>query len=83
MCGGRGRAVRAGPLRGAALAAVVRCVRDPWCLAALLSAPLAVPPSRQVLAGDNGLALIKALGAIGRLEFVYAVLITVGLVIGR
>ncbi len=68
---------------GAYLAVLVMGVRQPWCLLALLSAPLAFPPIRQVLAGDKGPALITALGGIGRLESVYAVLLTVGLVLGR
>ncbi len=68
---------------GAFLAVLVVGLRHPWCLLALLSAPLALPPVRSVLAGDKGFALIRALGAIGRLEIVYAVLLTVGLVLGR
>lgn len=68
---------------GAYLAVIVIGVRHPWCLLALLSLPLALPPVRQVLGGDRGLLLIKALGAIGRLEFVYAVCITIGLGLSR
>ncbi len=70
-------------IAGAFLAVIVIGVRHPWCMLALLSLPLAIAPVRQVTAGGKGLALIKALGAIGRLEFVYAVLITAGLMIGR
>ncbi len=70
-------------IAGAYLAVVVIGIRHPWCLLGLLSAPLAVVPIRQVLGGDKGLTLIRALGAIGRLEFVYAVLITIGLALGR
>ncbi len=68
---------------GAYLAVVVVGVRHPWCLLALLSLPLAVPPIRAVLGGGKGPVLITALGGIGRLEFVYAVLITIGLVLER
>jgi 1,4-dihydroxy-2-naphthoate octaprenyltransferase len=68
---------------GAYLAVLVIALREPWCLLALLSAPLALPPIRQVLAGEKGPSLITALGGIGRLEFVYAVLLTLGLVVGR
>jgi 1,4-dihydroxy-2-naphthoate octaprenyltransferase len=70
-------------ISGAYLAIVVVGIRHPWCLLGLLSAPLAIGPIRQVLGGDKGPSLIKALGAIGRLEIVYAALITAGLVIGR
>ncbi|QNK82820.1 1,4-dihydroxy-2-naphthoate polyprenyltransferase [Nakamurella sp. PAMC28650] len=70
-------------IAGAYLAVVVIGIRHPWCLLGLLSAPLAVVPIRQVLGGDKGPTLIRALGAIGRLEFVYAVLITIGLALGR
>ena len=68
---------------GAYLAIIVVGIRHPWTLLGLLSVPLAVPPLRQVITGDKGPALLKALGAIGRLEFVYAVLVTIGLMLGR
>ncbi len=68
---------------GAYLAVLVMSIRHPWCLLALLSVPLAIPPVRQILGGDKGPSLIRSLGAIGRLEFVYAVLLTVGLVLSR
>jgi 1,4-dihydroxy-2-naphthoate octaprenyltransferase len=64
---------------GAFLAVLVIGLRHPWALLALLSAPLAVPPVRQVLAGARGPSLIAVLGATGRLEFVYAVLLGLGL----
>jgi 1,4-dihydroxy-2-naphthoate polyprenyltransferase len=68
---------------GAYLAVLVVGLRHPWCLLALLSLPLAAAPIRQVLGGAKGPDLIKALGAIGRLEFGYAVLVTAGLALGR
>ena len=77
------RWVLVGTVGGAYLAVGVVGIAHPWCLIALLSVPLAIPPVRQVINGDQGLALIRPLGAIGRLEFVYAALITLGLVIGR
>lgn len=70
-------------IAGAYLAVIVIGVRHPWCLLGLLSAPLAIAPIKQVLGGDKGPALIRSLGAIGRLEFVYALLVTIGLVLGR
>ncbi|AZI58752.1 1,4-dihydroxy-2-naphthoate polyprenyltransferase [Nakamurella antarctica] len=63
------------------LAVVVVGIRHPWCLIALLAVPLAVPPIRSVLAGARGPKLISVLGATGRLELVYAVLLTAGLLL--
>ncbi len=80
---GRARWLLVTTIGGAYLAVGVVGITHPWCLIALLSVPLAIPPVRQVINGDRGLALIRPLGAIGRLEFVYAALITLGLVIGR
>ncbi|TKV58581.1 1,4-dihydroxy-2-naphthoate polyprenyltransferase [Nakamurella flava] len=67
-------------IAGAYLAVLVVGIGHPWCLLALLSLPLAVPPVRAVLGGAKGRDLIAVLGATGRLEFVYAVLLTIGLV---
>ena len=77
------RLVLVSTVGGAFLAVLVLGLAQPWCLLALLSAPLAIAPLRRVLRGDHGVALLKALGAVGRLEFVYAVLITAGLMLGR
>ncbi len=63
------------------LAILVIGIRHPWCLLGLLAIPLALGPVRQVLAGARGPALISVLGATGRLELVYAVLLTVGLIL--
>ncbi|MGS0687604.1 1,4-dihydroxy-2-naphthoate polyprenyltransferase [Nakamurella sp. GG22] len=65
-------------LAGAFVAAATVGVTSPWCFLALLPLPLAVPPVRQVLGGARGGALIPVLGATGRLEFVYAVLLGLG-----
>jgi 1,4-dihydroxy-2-naphthoate octaprenyltransferase len=73
------RKVYALMISGAFLAVVVIGFRHPWSLLALLSAPLAVPPVRQVLGGARGPSLIAVLGATGRLEFIYAVLLGLGL----
>ena len=64
---------------GAFVAAIGIALTSPWSLLALLAAPLAVAPIRQVLGGARGPALIPVLGATGRLEFVYAVLLGIGL----
>lgn len=66
-------------IAGAFLAVLVIGLSHPWSLFALLAIPLAVPPVRQVLGGARGRALIAVLGATGRLEFVYAVLLALGL----
>jgi len=66
-------------IAGAFLAVLVIGLGHPWALLALLAIPLAVPPVRQVLGGARGRALIVVLGATGRLEFVYAVLLGLGL----
>jgi 1,4-dihydroxy-2-naphthoate polyprenyltransferase len=68
---------------GAFLAVIVIGIRHPWCLLALLAAPLAIPPVRATLGGVRGRALIPALGAIGRLEIVWSILLTVGLILDR
>jgi len=64
---------------GALLAVVVMGLGHPWCLLALLSVQLAVPPVRQVLGGARGPALIAVLGGTARLEIVYAALLGLGL----
>ena len=66
---------------GAFIAAMSIALTSPWCLLTLLAVPLAVPPIRRVLGGARGQALIPVLGATGRLEFVYAVLLGAGLAI--
>ena len=54
-------------------------VGRPWALLALLAAPLAVPPSRVVLSGGRGPALIAALQATGLLTLATGVLLAAGL----
>ena len=54
-------------------------VLHPWALLGLLAAPLAVPPSRTVLTGGQGPALIGALQGTGRLTLVTGVLLAAGL----
>ncbi len=63
------------------LAILVMGIRHPWCLLGLLAIPLALAPVKQVLNGARGPALISVLGATGRLELIYAVLLTIGLVL--
>ena len=66
-------------IAGAFPAVAVSGLRHPWCLLAMLAAPLAVPPVREVLGGARGPALIGVLGATARLEIVYAALLAAGL----
>ena len=68
---------------GAYLAVLVIGLRQPWCLLAPLGRRFG-PPAGPAGAGGpgQGSALITALGGTGRLEFVYAVLLTLGLVLG-
>src|SRR5690606_25168963 len=54
-------------------------VARPWALLGLLAVPLAVPPSRTVLTGGQGPALIGALQGTGRLTLVTGVLLGAGL----
>ena len=53
---------------------------SPWPLLALLSVPLLLPLRHQVRAGASAVDLIGALGGTGRLELVFAVLLSIGLV---
>jgi 1,4-dihydroxy-2-naphthoate polyprenyltransferase len=54
-------------------------VLRPWVLLALLAAALAVPPSRVVLRGGRGPALIAALAGTGQVTLVTGVLLATGL----
>jgi 1,4-dihydroxy-2-naphthoate octaprenyltransferase len=77
------RRVYALMVAGAFLAVAVVGLRHPWCLLGLGAAALAVPPVRAVLAGATGRELIAVLVATARTEFGYAVLVTLGLILGR
>jgi 1,4-dihydroxy-2-naphthoate octaprenyltransferase len=55
--------------------AVVR----PWSLVALASLPLALRPVRRVLAGESGKGLIEVLGATGRVQLVFGLLLAFGI----
>ena len=62
--------------------AAAAAVSAPWSLLALACLPLAFGPVRAVLGGATGGRLIEVLGATGRLELVYAVLLAAGLAAG-
>jgi len=53
----------------------------PWTALVLLALPLAILPARVVLRGAAGRALIPVLGATGRLELVFSVLLLLGFVL--
>lgn len=53
--------------------------RHPWAWLTLGCVPFTWPPVKAVLDGASGRALIAVLGATGRLELLYAVLLTAGL----
>jgi 1,4-dihydroxy-2-naphthoate polyprenyltransferase len=78
----RTRWLYVGLLLAAFVLVVVAAAWRPWVLVALLAAPLVVAPVRTVRAGARGPGLIPVLGATGRLQLVFGVLATVGLVIG-
>ena len=79
----RARWLYAGLLAVAAVAAGAAAVLvTPLALLALGAFPLAVSPLRAVLGGASGLALIPALGATGRLELAYGLLLGAGLALG-
>lgn len=63
------------------LAAAAMAPAAPFVLLALAAVPLAVVPTRQVLAGTTGRGLITVLGQTGRLQIAFGVLLTVGLAI--
>ncbi|HLH47500.1 MAG TPA: 1,4-dihydroxy-2-naphthoate polyprenyltransferase [Acidimicrobiales bacterium] len=54
-------------------------VARPGALLALAAVPLAVPPLRRVLAGEEGRGLIEVLGATGRVQLLAGALLAVGL----
>ncbi|MET0662133.1 MAG: UbiA family prenyltransferase, partial [Ilumatobacteraceae bacterium] len=51
-------------------------------LLAFVAAPLAIVPSRAVLRGASGRDLIGVLGGTGRVQLAYALLASIGLILG-
>jgi 1,4-dihydroxy-2-naphthoate octaprenyltransferase len=62
------------------LVAAVAVVR-PWALIALAGLAPAVPPIRKVAAGETGRGLIEVLGATGRVQLVFGLLLAAGIAI--
>jgi 1,4-dihydroxy-2-naphthoate polyprenyltransferase len=73
------RTLYAGCLIGALVAVAATAVLEPWALIALLAAPLALVPIRNVRTRSDPPALIAALVGTARFELVLAVLLAVGL----
>jgi len=70
-------------IAGALLAVVVVGIRRPWVLLGLLAAPPALIEVRAVLRGARGKDLIAVLGGTGRVELLYALSVSIGLVLTR
>jgi 1,4-dihydroxy-2-naphthoate octaprenyltransferase len=67
----------------AAVAAVVAAVTGSWwALAALPALAVALPPTREVLAGATGRALVPVLGATGLTQLLYGLALGGGLAAG-
>ncbi|MGI8695386.1 MAG: 1,4-dihydroxy-2-naphthoate polyprenyltransferase [Mycobacteriales bacterium] len=75
------RRLYVGALAAAALVTVGVATMHPPAAIALLAGVLAIPPVRHVLRGDTGRDLFPTLGATGRMQLGYGVLLTVGLFI--
>lgn len=58
------------------------CLLRPGALLALLALPAAIAPVRSVVRGASGLDLIPVLGATGKLQMIYGVLLCIGLALG-
>jgi 1,4-dihydroxy-2-naphthoate polyprenyltransferase len=58
---------------------VAIAVARPWALVAWASLPLALRPVRRVLAGETGKGLIEVLGATGRVQLVFGLLLALGI----
>jgi 1,4-dihydroxy-2-naphthoate octaprenyltransferase len=67
---------------GAIVCAVVCAFDRHWCSLAVLAAAVAVAPVRRVLSGAGGRDLIAVLGATGKLQLAYGVLLAIGLALG-
>ena len=64
----------------ALLTGVLAVVATPWCLAGLLSVPLALRGARPVYSGQTGAQLIPVLRDTGLVMLVWAVAVTAGLI---
>jgi 1,4-dihydroxy-2-naphthoate octaprenyltransferase len=64
------------------LVAVAAATNRPLALIGLAAAPLAIAPTRAVLGGASGKALIGVLGATGKLQLGFGVAVTLGLALG-
>ena len=62
--------------------AVVLVLATPWCLLALLAAPLAAGPLGVVRGGASGPDLVPVLAGTGKLQLAYSALLALGLALG-
>ena len=77
----RTRVVYAGCVLAPFAVAAAMALAAPLTLITLAAVPLAVIPVRQVLRAVSGRALIAVLGATGRLQLAFGLLLTVGLAV--
>jgi 1,4-dihydroxy-2-naphthoate octaprenyltransferase len=75
------RALYTATVIGPFVAVVLIALSRPFALVALVSAPLAVPAVRRVLSGEAGRGLIEVLGATGRWQLVFGLLLAIGIAI--
>ena len=78
----RTRQLYAGLLTAAFLVVLALAVVTPWALLGLLALPLALRPATLVRSGTTGRELVPVLAGTGRLQLVYALLVTAGLLLG-
>ncbi len=79
----RTRRLYVGLLVVSVLALVLLALAEPWVLVAVLALPLAVRAAGVVRAGTTGPGLVPVLAATGLYEVAYALLVLVGVVVGR
>jgi 1,4-dihydroxy-2-naphthoate octaprenyltransferase len=75
------RRLYAGCVLGAVALAAPIAVMRPWALLGLGAFAAAVPPVRQVAGGAEGPALVPVLGATGRVQLMFGLLLAIGLAV--
>lgn len=78
---GRTRILFGALLLGAFAVALLMVPSRRWSILALLAAPAAIAPIRTVVQGATGLDLIPVLGGTGRLQLIFGILLTAGLLL--
>lgn len=92
IAGKRTLAVRVGPIwtrrvyAGAVLVpfavSAALAVSTPFAPLAVIALPLAIPPVRRVLSGEDGMSLIAVLGSTGKVQLAFGALLAAGVAIG-